>query len=60
MKTQKKKIKLKNLNDKNMIIKLTCNNLIMKIMQGSFIYNFICFTDKYCVLKTCLTDEYIR
>ncbi len=37
------------------IVNLTCNKLIMKIVQSSFIHRFVHFTHKYHALKTCLT-----
>jgi hypothetical protein len=36
---------------------LTFNELIMKIMQSSFIHCFIHFTHEYHALKTCLTHK---
>ncbi len=37
------------------ITNLTCDELIMKIMQSSFIHRFVHFTHEYHALKTCST-----
>jgi hypothetical protein len=39
------------------ITNLACDQLIMKIVQNSFIHRFVHFTHKYHVLKTHLTHE---
>jgi hypothetical protein len=39
------------------ITNLACNELIMKILQSSFIHRFVHFTHEYHALKTQLTHK---